>query len=102
MATIPANPIDGSAQALGQRHSPLVPQVAAAVRALNESGYLGEGREVLYSVDPSSRLPVVRVVDTSTEEIITQWPEPYVLELAAQAKAQETGEDTRDNEAIGD
>lgn len=57
--------------------------VSAAAQTVNESQYLGSDRSVTFSVDPASRLPVVKVVDTSTNEVVEQWPPEYLLELAA-------------------
>ena len=59
-------------------------QVAAAVNDLNVVGYAGEGREITFSVDRETRLPVVKVIDTKSKEVIQQWPRDYVLQLAAQ------------------
>jgi uncharacterized FlaG/YvyC family protein len=70
----------------------LTRSVAKAVSQLNESGYAGEGREVLFSVDRSTRLPVVKVVDTSTKEVISQWPPEYAIRLAESQAANKTGD----------
>jgi flagellar protein FlaG len=59
--------------------------VAAAVRHLNESNYAGTGREVQFSIDAHTRLPVVKVVDADTKEVISQLPAEYALELAQSA-----------------
>ncbi len=56
--------------------------VSAAVRTLNESGVVGEGREVTFSLDRATKRPIVQVVDTSTKEVINQWPPEYALRLA--------------------
>src|SRR5580693_1983253 len=56
--------------------------VSGAVRTLNESGIAGQGREVTFSLDPGTHIPVVKVVDTNTQEVITQWPSDYALRLA--------------------
>jgi len=66
--------------------------VAHAVAQLNESGYLGEGREALFSVDRSTRLPVVKVIDTDTREVINQWPPEFALRLAQSQTANNTGD----------
>jgi hypothetical protein len=60
--------------------------VSSAVQALNESGIVGEGREVTFSLDRATRLPVVKVLDTNTQEVINQWPPEYALRLAEAAK----------------
>ncbi len=58
--------------------------ISAAVGKLNEAGYAGEGREVTFSIDQSTRKTVIKVIDTSTKEVITQWPPEYLLQLAAE------------------
>jgi uncharacterized FlaG/YvyC family protein len=60
--------------------------VSAAVQTVNDSGYLGSGREVTFSVDQTTKVPVVKVIDTSSKEVIEQWPPEYLLQLAADAK----------------
>src|SRR3954468_24236700 len=60
-----------------------VREVSVAVKRLNENGYAGQGREVTFSIDRATRLPVVKVVDVNTKEILNQWPAQYVLQLAA-------------------
>jgi uncharacterized FlaG/YvyC family protein len=60
--------------------------VASAASAVNQSGILGENREVTFSVDQSTHIPVVRVLDTDTKEVIEQWPPEYLLQMAAQTK----------------
>jgi uncharacterized FlaG/YvyC family protein len=59
--------------------------VAGAAGVVNASGILGQNREVTFAVDPASRRPVVRVLDTDTKEVIEQWPSEYLLQMAAQA-----------------
>jgi len=79
-----------SGDASAQRE--LTRSVAQAVSQLNQSGYAGEGREVLFSVDRSTRLLVVKVVDTSTKEVISQWPPEYAICLAESQAANKTGD----------
>ncbi|HTA44907.1 MAG TPA: flagellar protein FlaG [Bryobacteraceae bacterium] len=56
--------------------------VSEAVGKLNDAGYAGEGREVTFSIDHSTQQPVIKVIDTVTKEVITQFPPRYVLALA--------------------
>ncbi len=58
--------------------------VSAAVQQLNDAGYPGGGREVTFSVDQATKRPIIRVVDTSTKEVIQQLPPEYVLQIAAE------------------
>lgn len=59
--------------------------VSEAVGKLNNAGYAGEGREVTFSIDHSTQQPVIKVIDTVTKEVITQFPPQYVLALAENA-----------------
>jgi uncharacterized FlaG/YvyC family protein len=67
--------------------------VSAAVGQLNEAGYAGAGRELTFSVDPATKQPVTKVIDTATKEVINQWPPDYLLQLAA--------ENTKDSQDSG-
>ncbi|HEX4278578.1 MAG TPA: flagellar protein FlaG [Bryobacteraceae bacterium] len=58
--------------------------VSAAVQTLNDVGYAGAGREVTFSLDQATHRPVIKVVETSTNEVLQQWPTEYVLQLAAE------------------
>lgn len=63
--------------------------VATAVQTLNQNGTAGPGREFSIAIDGKSRVPVVRIVDSITNELIEQIPSQYILDLAQQIK-QET------------
>jgi uncharacterized FlaG/YvyC family protein len=69
-----------------QEERALNQSVTVAVGIVNQANFLGEGREVQRSIAPGTRTPVVKVVDTKTKEVITQWPPEYVLQLAAELK----------------
>jgi uncharacterized FlaG/YvyC family protein len=56
---------------------------SAAVQTLNDAGYAGDGREVTFSLDQATKRPVIKVVDTTTKEVLQQWPQQYLLQLAA-------------------
>jgi flagellar protein FlaG len=62
--------------------------VSAAVQTVNDAGYAGDGREVTFSVDQATKRPVIQVVDTSTKEVLQQWPPEYLLQIAADAETQ--------------
>ena len=72
----------GTASAVEQEIRELTRKVAAAVHELNDVNYAGHGREITFSVDRATRLPVVKVVDLQSKEIIRQWPAEYVLQAA--------------------
>lgn len=58
-------------------------EIVGAVERLNELDYAGQGREITFSIDRTTRIPVVKVVNTDTKEVVEQWPAEYVLRLAA-------------------
>jgi uncharacterized FlaG/YvyC family protein len=64
-------------------------EVATAVQTLNQNGTAGPGREFSIAIDGKTRIPVVRIVDSVTNELIEQLPSQYILDLAQQIK-QET------------
>jgi|SRR5580658_2360494 uncharacterized FlaG/YvyC family protein len=70
--------------------------VSVAVGRLNETSYAGEGREVTFSLDPATKQPVVKVIDTATKEVIRQLPPEYLLQMAADDSAA-SGSDGRDS-----
>ena len=88
MEPISLNPTAAGPDALRPSHSPedraLVHAVSEAARRLNEAGYAGEGRAITFSLDPATRLPLIKVVDEQTRETLSQWPSAYLLELAAE------------------
>jgi uncharacterized FlaG/YvyC family protein len=69
--------------------APISPQQAAAnrdvlqaVKALNTAATFGDQNEITFQVDRASRLPVIRIVDRNTREVVTQIPAEYILRLA--------------------
>jgi uncharacterized FlaG/YvyC family protein len=58
--------------------------VSVAAGQLNAAGYAGAGREVTFSLDPATKQPVIKVIDTATKEVIRQMPPEYLLQLAAE------------------
>jgi uncharacterized FlaG/YvyC family protein len=54
-----------------------------AVRALNAAESFGNENELTFLLDRTTRLPVIRVVNRKTKEVIDQIPQQYVLQLAA-------------------
>jgi uncharacterized FlaG/YvyC family protein len=68
---------------------PVNREVATAVKALNDNGSAGPGRQFSIAIDSKTRVPVVRIVDRKTNELIEQIPSQYVLDLAQQI-SQET------------
>jgi flagellar protein FlaG len=85
VSAVSSNPVPPSAEQVSQAPADrtLNRAVSAAVGKLNESSYAGEGREVTFSVDPATKQPVVKVIDTATKEVIRQLPPEYLLQIAA-------------------
>jgi len=52
-----------------------------AVRAVNAAGRF-RNYEVTFQMDRKLRLPVIRIVDRTTNEIVEQVPAEYILQLA--------------------
>lgn len=57
-------------------------RLISAVKSLNSSQLFGEDSEVLFSLDKSTHLPVVKIVNKDTKEVIRQLPPEYVLRIA--------------------
>jgi flagellar protein FlaG len=58
-------------------------QLIQAVRAVNEAHVFGEYNELQFSRDRDTHVPVMKIVDTRTKEVVRQIPPEYVLRLAA-------------------
>jgi uncharacterized FlaG/YvyC family protein len=63
-------------------------EVIRAVKALNGSEMFGQESELTFQRDPATQRMVVRIVNRSTKEVISQIPPEYVLRLAEDLKAQ--------------
>ncbi len=81
-----------SLRAIGQTLAPIpvpVPAEQAAenrqliqtVKALNATQFPGENREVTFAVDRQTHKPVIRIVDTTTKEVLEQLPAEYILRI---------------------
>ena len=67
---------------VGQDARELTRKVAIAVHELNRVNFAGEGREITFTVDRTTHLPVISVLDKQSGEVIRQWPTEYVLQVA--------------------
>jgi uncharacterized FlaG/YvyC family protein len=70
---VPATPVQAA-----ENHD-----LVQAVRALNAAESFGNENELTFLLDRTTRLPVIRVVNRKTKEVIDQIPQQYVLQLAA-------------------
>jgi uncharacterized FlaG/YvyC family protein len=59
-----------------------VKAVRDAINAVNQSELLGFDRELRFSRDPMTKLPIVQVVNRGTGEIIVQIPSEFILGLS--------------------
>jgi uncharacterized FlaG/YvyC family protein len=84
---LPASPTPVSAQAASQSR-----QVVQAVKALNKSEMFGEENGLEFAKDPDTQRLVVKVVNRSTGEVISQIPAEYILRLAEGAKEKGTAD----------
>ena len=56
-------------------------QLLQAAKSVNESGVLGQN-QLVFLLDPQTHRAVIRVVDRTTQEVVSQIPPEYVLRLA--------------------
>jgi len=63
-------------------------KVSEAVRALNDSSLIPSDRELTVSLDPKTKIPVVKVIDAKSGEVLDQVPVEYILKLTAFLEAQ--------------
>jgi len=61
-------------------------QVVQAVKALNKSEMFGQDNSLDFQRDPATKRMVVKVVNRTTGEVISQIPPEYVLRLADDLK----------------
>jgi uncharacterized FlaG/YvyC family protein len=74
---------------LTPQSEPLTPELAEqrreivhAVKALNKTEMFGQGQELTYAIDRSTKRVVTRLVDKNTGEVLSQFPAEYVLRMA--------------------
>lgn len=60
-------------------------EVIQAVKALNGSQMFGQENELLFQRDRLTQRMIVRVVNRTTQEVVSQIPAEYVLRLADSA-----------------
>ncbi len=54
-------------------------QLVTAVRALNKAELYGQDRELQFTRDPGTKVPVIKIVQSQTGEVIDQLPPESVL-----------------------
>ncbi len=72
-------------------------QLLQAAQSVNESGVLG-GNQLVFLLDRQTHQAVIRVVDRDTNQVVSQIPPEYVLQLAkdlgSSAEGMASGDDT--------
>ena len=61
-------------------------QVVQAVKALNRTEMFGQDNDLVFQKDPQKQRMVVRVVNRTTKDVVSQIPPEYVLRLAEDLK----------------
>ena len=61
-------------------------QVVQAVKALNKSEMFGEDNDLVFQRDQDTQRMVVKVINRTTKDVVSQIPPEYVLRLAADLK----------------
>jgi uncharacterized FlaG/YvyC family protein len=84
----PVNPLSMSAPvytaSTEQDNASFVRQIVTAIRGLNKSELLGQGREIAFTRDPETQRPVIQIVDRDSGEVVDQLPPETLLQLATQ------------------
>jgi uncharacterized FlaG/YvyC family protein len=61
-------------------------EVVQAVKAVNQSEMFGQGEELSFQMDSSTKHLVVQIINKDTKEVISQIPPEYVLRMAQSLK----------------
>ena len=56
--------------------------IVQAVKAVNAASSFGDNNEVSFMLDRNTKLPVIRIVNKNTKEVVEQIPAEYLLQLA--------------------
>jgi len=58
--------------------------IVQAVKAVNAASSFGDNNEVSFLLDRNTKLPVIRIVNKDTKEVVEQIPAESLLQLAAE------------------
>ena len=85
--------VNGVGQTPVSTPAPVAPEQLAenrdliqAVKALNAAASFGDDNELAFLMDRTTRLPVIRIVNRKTNEVVDQIPPEYVLRLAEELR----------------
>ena len=88
--------VNGVGQTPVSTPAPVTPEQLAenrdlvqAVKALNAAASFGDDNELSFLLDRNTRLPVIRIVNRKTNELVDQIPPEYVLRLAEELRQSE-------------
>ena len=88
--------VNGVGQTPVSAPAPVTPEQLAenrdliqAVKALNAAASFGDNNELSFLLDRNTRLPVIRIVNRKTNELVDQIPAEYVLRLAEELQQRE-------------
>jgi hypothetical protein len=70
----------GSIDACRSRHS-----------GAGAAGILGDNNEITFQIDRNSRLPLIRIIDRTTNKVVERIPAEYILQLAESLGKSESG-----------
>jgi uncharacterized FlaG/YvyC family protein len=56
--------------------------IVQAVKAVNAASSFGDNNEVSFMLDRNTKLPVIRIINKDTKELVQQIPAEYLLQLA--------------------
>jgi uncharacterized FlaG/YvyC family protein len=73
-----------SAPVPSQEGHTMVRQIVTAIQGLNKSELMGQNRSLAFIRDPSTRRPVIQIVDRETGDVIDQIPTEVVLRMMAE------------------
>jgi uncharacterized FlaG/YvyC family protein len=76
--TLPTDPVSKSREDVDAQQA-----VVAAVRALNQSEFLGSDRQLQFSRDSQTQKMVMRIVDSRSGDVLYQLPPEAVLRILA-------------------
>jgi uncharacterized FlaG/YvyC family protein len=83
--------VNGVGQVLATAPAPAAPEKVAenrdivqAIKALNAASSFGDNNELSFMLDRNTKLPVIRVINKDTKEVVEQIPAEYLLQLAAE------------------
>jgi uncharacterized FlaG/YvyC family protein len=84
----PINPLNMNAPVTTTSSTPqdsasFVRQIVTAIRGLNKTELLGQGRELAFVRDPNTQKPIIQILDRDSGEVIDQLPPETILRLAA-------------------